>query len=117
MQPIYGFNVGQIDSLLELLAQSNTLQLRIAKAIEGVSIGVGSGGSMTITREDVSGTKDGSNTSFSISKSTYNAAWIFHNGLLLRENTGYTISGANITMISAPKSTDTFEAIILEVSA
>ena len=65
-------------------------------------------------RENVSGTKNDINTLFTISRSVYSVVLLIWNQTVLDEGVHYTISGANITMLSPfiPGSTDTFEAVI-----
>jgi hypothetical protein len=62
-----------------------------------------------------SGTKDGSNTAFVISRSTYESVHVHLNGIKLRSGVGYSISGANITMLTGyiPEATDILEASII----
>lgn len=63
-----------------------------------------------ITREVPSGTKNGSNTAFTLANTpTSGTEMLFVNGILQNAGSGndYTISGANITMATAPISTDT----------
>ena len=57
------------------------------------------GGSVTV--ETPTGTIDGSNTSFTV---TATPKWIVADGITYFENSGYTISGLTITMVSPPVS-------------
>jgi hypothetical protein len=63
------------------------------------------------TREDVQGTKNGSNTAFTITR-TGTLVMIMWNGMVLDEGVGYTKSGTAITMTYAPESGDSLEALI-----
>jgi len=67
----------------------------------------------TPTREDVSGTKNGVNTAFTISSSG-TVVLLIWNQTVLDEDVHYTISGTNITMQAPylPDAGDTFEALI-----
>ncbi len=66
------------------------------------------------TREDVQGTKDGVNTTFTISTATYAVVMVIWNMTVLDQGVHYTISGNTITMIAPyiPDSGDSFEAVI-----
>jgi len=66
-----------------------------------------------LIREDIAGTKNGSNTAFTIT-ATGSAVAVYKNGILLKEGVGYTISGTNITALSGyiPESTHEYEAVI-----
>jgi hypothetical protein len=65
------------------------------------------------TRENVAGTKDGVNATFTIS-STGSLFFLVWNQLVLVETVHYTVSGTTITMLGAnlPASDDTFQAVI-----
>lgn len=68
------------------------------------------------TREDVAGTKNGSNTAFTVSSDpgSLGLVILYLNGTLLDEGLAYTRLGTAVTMISPfiPESTDSFEALI-----
>lgn len=62
-----------------------------------------------VTREAVSGTKNGTNPTFTLAHApTADSEMLFLNGLLLNPGAGndYTISGSTITMLTLPVSTD-----------
>lgn len=66
----------------------------------------------TDIQEQPSGTCNGSNTAFTLSQTPVASASVllFQNGIALIQGTHYTISGKNITMTSAPQSTQTLYA-------
>lgn len=66
-----------------------------------------------IVRETVSGTINGSNTAFTLANTPISGTeMIYQNGLLLESGAGndYTISGLNITMLTAPATGDRLKA-------
>jgi hypothetical protein len=62
------------------------------------------------TREDLTGTKNGINTTFTLG-AIPTVVMVLWNGQVLDEGVGYTRSGATVTMTSAPASNDTLEAV------
>ena len=73
----------------------------------GSSSSGGGGGSSAdefVDRETPSGSINGSNTAFTLAATpTTGSEHVYLNGILQTEGTDYTISGANITMLSAPE--------------
>jgi hypothetical protein len=65
------------------------------------------------TREDITGTKDGANTAFTISTAG-SLVFIYFNGQLLTPGTDYIISGTSVTAVSPfiPDADDDWEALI-----
>jgi hypothetical protein len=69
--------------------------------------------SLYVVRDIPSGTKNGSNTNFTLTNTPVSGSeMIFVNGLLMNSGSGndYTISGSTITFAAAPLSTDTILA-------
>jgi hypothetical protein len=63
-----------------------------------------------VCREVPSGTKNGSNTAFTLANTPVSGSEsLYINGILMNAGAGndYTISGVTITMLTAPASTDT----------
>ena len=61
--------------------------------------------------EEPSGTRNGSNTAFTLAATPVNASLMLYlNGILQLSGTDYTLSGAAITMTGAPESVDWFRA-------
>lgn len=71
--------------------------------------------SVTATREELTGTKNGVNTTFTISRAPDQLLFIFYNGLAIDEGVSadYTRSGTTITLAVAPQSSDILEALII----
>src|SRR5215469_7342644 len=70
-----------------------------------------------VIRETVSGTINGSNTAFTLANSPVTGSeMIYQNGLLLESGAGndYTISGQNITMLTAPATGDRLKATYMK---
>lgn len=67
-----------------------------------------------IVKETLSGTKDGANTAFTVSKDT-TITMVFLNGQLMLEGTGYSKSGTAITAIAPyiPQTGDSYEALLI----
>jgi hypothetical protein len=91
--------------------------LQISANQLGVKPGTYIGTGNIVTRETPAGAINGSNTSFTLaSNPTVNTEQVFLNGLLLEPGAGndYTISGATITMLSAPLTGDRLKANYLK---
>lgn len=71
-------------------------------------------GLYSIVKEDITGTKDGANTAFTVSSNS-SAILVFLNGQLLTEGTGYSKSTTNITAIAPyiPESGDSYVAVLI----
>lgn len=69
-----------------------------------VTLSAISGGVGTEAQEEPTGTVNGANTAFTLANTPVNNASVklYLNGIFLRQGTDYTISGANITMTTAP---------------
>jgi len=70
-----------------------------------------------VVRETVGGTVNGSNTAFTLANSPVTGSeMIYQNGLLLESGAGndYTISGQNITMLTAPATGDRLKATYMK---
>jgi hypothetical protein len=96
---------------------SSTPAISITTSVNGILKGNGTGVSAAtagtdymapadfVTRETLGGTVNGSNTAFTLANVPISGTeQIFQNGLLLRAGAGndYTISGLNVTMLTAP---------------
>jgi hypothetical protein len=67
----------------------------------------------TVIHEELTGTKNGSNLTFTISAAPVNFMILFFNGFKLDLGTDFTRSGTTITLLTAaPISTDNLEAMI-----
>jgi hypothetical protein len=80
----------------------------------GVGLSGGSGSLVQVQRvmEEVSGSKNGTNTAFTVSHTPGLASLeLFLNGLRIVVGTDFTLSGSNITMNYAPASTDSLQAV------
>lgn len=70
-------------------------------------------GSGNLKQEAPSGTVNGSNTAFTLSTTPINNASVqlYLDGMILVQGTDYTISGASITMTTAPETSQTLYAV------
>jgi len=87
----------------------DTATMAINTNLLGVKAGVYLGPANFVTREIPSGAMNGVNTAFTLANTpTANTEQVFLNGLLQEPGAGndYTISGAAITMLTAPQSND-----------
>jgi hypothetical protein len=64
------------------------------------------------TRADLTGSKNGANTAFTVPGGTPSIVLVFWNGQTLDEGIGYTRVGNAISMTTAPDSGDSLEALI-----
>jgi len=71
-------------------------------------------GAVAPITEEPSGSKNGENRVFTISRSSYSYVLVFKDGLKLKENKGYTLSGATLTMEVGyiPDADDDLEVLI-----
>lgn len=89
------------------IVQHNVLPITVA--IVGIPGPAGTSSSKFKFNVDLIGTKNGSNRTFTIPVTlalVANTESIFLNGLLLKRNVGYTISGNTVTMLIDVQSTD-----------
>lgn len=93
------------------VAASGITSTEIAAGVAGAGIagGAGTALSLDLTEEAVGGAINSSNTAFTITTAPMtNGLALYHNGILLvGGGVDYTLSGANITMTTAPTTGDT----------
>lgn len=115
-----GAGLSRTGQALNVVAFNNTITVQ-GSAPGGGNIQVNQGTILAkadyIVREAVGGTVNGSNTAFTLANMpSGDNVMLFQNGLLLEPGAGndYTISGQNITMLTAPISGDRLRATYLK---